>query len=428
MCVAKRCLRSVFQGLLLLLAVGSGASEPNPVPDDARLPGKQPDGSVLLPNQWSLRPAGEQVELGDGPVNLAVHPDGRYAAVLHSGFSRHEIMVVDLAAGQVASRMPVHETFYGLQFSQDGRRLYCSGGGDEVIHEFKFAAGKLSESRQIRLRPARQTGVPMGMALNARRSRLYVANVWGQGVSWVNLEKGTVRDISLATHAVSSQTVEPASSVPESFDVAAATKRQQAAAAATGLPDPFPYTCLLDEARARCYVSLWGQSAVAVLDMNTGARLADWPTEEHPCEMALTKSGKHLFVANANRNTVTVLDTASGGVLETIWAALYPQSPPGSTPNSLALSPDDRRLFVANANNNTVAVLDVSTPGKSRSLGFIPAGWYPASVRVTPDGKSLLVANGKVWRPGPIPTARSRACVPSRRRRCNTSAGCCAAR
>jgi len=25
-------------------------------------------------------------------------------------------------------------------------------------------------------------------------------------------------------------------------------------------------------------------------------------------------------------------------------------------------------------------------PGKSRSLGFIPTGWYPTSVRVTPDG------------------------------------------
>ena len=42
-----------------------------------------------------------------------------------------------------------------------------------------------------------------------------------------------------------------------------------------------------------------------------------------------------------------------------------------------------------------MAVFDVSTPGKSRSLGFIPVGWYPTSVRVTPDGKHLLVANGK---------------------------------
>ncbi|MBL9129435.1 MAG: bifunctional YncE family protein/alkaline phosphatase family protein, partial [Verrucomicrobiales bacterium] len=70
-------------------------------------------------------------------------------------------------------------------------------------------------------------------------------------------------------------------------------------------------------------------------------------------------------------------------------------SPPGSTPNSLALSPDESLLFVANANINAVAVFDVREPGRSRSLGFIPVGWYPTSVRLTPDGRHLLVANGK---------------------------------
>jgi YVTN family beta-propeller protein len=111
--------------------------------------------------------------------------------------------------------------------------------------------------------------------------------------------------------------------------------------------------------------------------------------------MALTRSGNLLYVANANRNTVTVFDTATGKVLDTIWAAFFPDAPPGSTPNSLALSPDEKTLFVANANNNAIAVFDVSRRGKSASCGFIPVGWYPTSVRVTPDGRHLLVANGK---------------------------------
>jgi hypothetical protein len=42
-----------------------------------------------------------------------------------------------------------------------------------------------------------------------------------------------------------------------------------------------------------------------------------------------------------------------------------------------------------------VAVFEVRELGRSRSLGFIPVGWYPTSVRVTPDGRHLLVANGK---------------------------------
>ncbi len=76
-------------------------------------------------------------------------------------------------------------------------------------------------------------------------------------------------------------------------------------------------------------------------------------------------------------------------------AQLKPDAQPGSTPNSLALSPNEKHLFVANATINGVAVFDVSRPGHSASLGFIPVGWYPTSVRVTPDGKRLLVANGK---------------------------------
>src|SRR5260221_6255027 len=111
--------------------------------------------------------------------------------------------------------------------------------------------------------------------------------------------------------------------------------------------------------------------------------------------MLLAQGGKLLYVANANRNTVTVLNTETGRIIETLTAELLPGSPPGSTPNSLALSPNEKTLFVANANINAIAVFDVSEAGKSHSLGFIPTGWYPTSVRVTPDGKRLLVANGK---------------------------------
>src|SRR5213076_2173207 len=122
---------------------------------------------------------------------------------------------------------------------------------------------------------------------------------------------------------------------------------------------------------------------------------ARWPTEAHPCEMVLSGSGRVLYVANAARNSVTVLDTGTGKALETLSASLHPALPPGSTPNSLALSPDERTLFVANADNNLVCRLLLEKNKKSGSLSFIPVGWYPTSVRVTPDGKHLLVANGK---------------------------------
>ena len=376
------------------------------------LPGKRPDGSVLLPNQWSLRPAGKQVELGDFPVNVAVHPDGRFAAVLHSGYGAHEILVVDIASAEVASRTRVHETFYGLEFSKDGRQLFCSGAGDEVVHSFEFQQGRLTNHHALKLRDPKQRAVPAGMAVGANPPRLFVANVWGNRVTRLELlPQPEVADILLGTNVGTFQA--PRAGAASDFDTQAATKRDEATLYQVGPDGAFPYACRLDEQRQRLYVSLWAQAAVAVIDLKSSQVVAHWQAQEHPCEMALTRSGKRLFVANASRNTVTVLDTDSGRAQETIWAALYPQVPPGSTPNSLALSPDEKTLYVANADNNIVAVFDVSTPGKSRSLGFIPVGWYPTSVRVTPDGRHLLVANGKGITPkanplGPQPDGKPR--------------------
>ncbi|HTL56422.1 MAG TPA: alkaline phosphatase family protein [Candidatus Limnocylindrales bacterium] len=366
------------------------------------LPGPRPDGSVLLPNQWALRPVGRQVELGDFPVNIAVHPAGQFAAVLHAGHSQHEILIVDLTTAAVIDRTRIKEAFYGLAFSADGKHLFCSGAGDEVVHSFTFENGAVTNHGRIHLHPTGMTGVPAGLCVDKAGEYLFAANVWGHRVTKVRLgAEPQISDIPLSasTNALKSSPVTPSSD----FDTAAADKRAQAALYGSNSNDAFPYACRLDEKRQRLYTSLWAQAAVAVIDLKTSRVIAHWPTEEHPCEMALTRSGQFLFVANANRNTVTVIDTARGRTVETICAALYPQAPPGSTPNSLALSPDEQMLFVANADNNMVAVFDVSRPGKARSLGFIPAGWYPTSVRVTPDGKKLLIANGK----GNVPRANA---------------------
>ena len=40
-------------------------------------------------------------------------------------------------------------------------------------------------------------------------------------------------------------------------------------------------------------------------------------------------------------------------------------------------------------------MIDIATPSRSQVKGFIPTGWYPTAVAVTPDGKQLLVGVGK---------------------------------
>ncbi len=333
-------------------------------PDDTApprrvLPGARPGGTVLLPNQWSLRPAGRQLALGDFPVNLALHPDGQFLAALHAGYGEHEIVLVDLKKQKIVSRAALDQTFYGLCFSPDGKRLFASGGEHEVVHAFDFADGFLTKHRQFPVVSEKETFVPAGLAVDAAGRTLAVAGPWGGAVALVSLDTPDERTL-----------------VPLG-------------------KESYPYACLFDRDGKRLFVSLWNQAAVAVIDLAEKKPVGTWATEKHPTEMALTPDGKSLFVACANSTKVSVLDTTKGQARETISCSLYPDAPAGNTPNSLCLTPDGQLLFVANADNNNLAVFNVADPGDARPLGFIPVGWYPTSVRFNPADKRLYVANGK---------------------------------
>src|ERR1019366_5605583 len=201
--------------------------------------------------------------------------------------------------------------FYGLEFSKDGRQLFCSGAGDEVVHAYEFQQGSLTNHHQIKLRDPKLRAIPAGLAVDAAAKRLFVANVWGNRVTRVELpSEAEPADIVLGTNAA------PLSHAPlpesQDFDNDAANKREEASLYRTGPDETFPYACRLDEKRQRLCVSLWAQAAVGVIDLASAQLVTRWPVQEHPCEMALTRSGKLLFVANASRNTVTVLNTESG--------------------------------------------------------------------------------------------------------------------
>lgn len=325
------------------------------------LPGAQPGGLMQLPNQWSLKPTGKQLALGDFPVHLVTHPKENVAAILHAGYGEHEVVIVDLASTKVISRVAISEAFYGLAFSPDGSFLYASGAGQELVHQFRYEKGYLSAHREIKVATPKEKFVPAGISCNAKGDTLYVACAWGSTVCVL-------------------PTQEP--SQPKHIKLA---------------DDDYPYATLPAADGKRLFVSLWGRAAVAVLNLENEKIEAIWSVDSHPTEMLLSANQKLLYVSCANSNSVYVIDVESGRTLEVIKSALYPQASNGSTPNSIALSPDGKVLLIANADNNNVAVINVSEPGRSRSLGFIPVGWYPTSVRFTGGEKEakILVTNGK---------------------------------
>jgi YVTN family beta-propeller protein len=348
----------------------SRAGEPRP---EVTLPGLTPAGKVLLPNGWSLKPAGSQTVLGDLPVAIALNPAEPVLAILHAGYGTHEVVTVGADDGKVIGRVTIKETFAGLVWSNDGKRLYVGGGWDDAIHRFDHARGLLSNDTTIAYpTKAASPRVPAGLAL-AEDGSLWVANAFGHSVAKFDPDGKVVLERPMPK-------------------------------------DSYPYGLAYDHGRGRLYVSLWNGAEVAALDAKSGEVVAHWPTQEHPNELLIAPSGERLYVANANRNTVTVIDLDAGKPIETIGTAIDPNAPAGSMPSSLALTEDESMLFVANAATNDLAVVNVKESGASKPLGFIPTGWFPTCVRLSRDGKTLYVTNGKgttskANRDGPNPLA-----------------------
>src|SRR4051812_30189396 len=161
-------------------------SEHSSEPSARVLPGMRPDGRVQLPTQWSLKPVGKQIALGDLPVNIAVHPGGDFAAILHAGYGENEVAIIDLKKERVVSRVSIPQAFYGLLWDAAGERLFASGGEYEVVHRFAFKDGYLSEHVELRIVDQKEKFVPAGLALAADGKTLFVAGAWGDKIALVD--------------------------------------------------------------------------------------------------------------------------------------------------------------------------------------------------------------------------------------------------
>ncbi|HTF28501.1 MAG TPA: alkaline phosphatase family protein, partial [Flavitalea sp.] len=131
---------------------------------------------------------------------------------------------------------------------------------------------------------------------------------------------------------------------------------------------------------------------VSVIDLATHKVIREIPVHLHPSGMTMSPDSSRLYVANANSDLISVINTSSDKVIRSISTKPMDELPFGSAPNALVVSPDGQTLFVANAGNNLLAVIDLST-GKVK--GLVPTGWYPSAVILSHKGSQLIVANTK---------------------------------
>lgn len=361
--------RSVFLALGLSFVCLAGIE----AEDKPSRPGPTAKGFVL-PNGWTITPAGRQVALTDLPLNILPLADNKHALVATSGYNKHELSLIELTSGRIVDKQTVKQSWFGLAMTPDGKRLWWSGGGAGILHNYELNHGKLKRIGAEELPPPtknnksktpKKKSFKSGLLLDNGTRTLYTLDINGGTITAVDLDSQESRTVKCGGR---------------------------------------PYDVVRGRNGSLLYVSDWAGRAVLAIgpkDLRVVARI---PVGEHPNQMVVHPKDDRLFVACASNNCVSVLDTRRGLVTETIVTSLFPRAPEGSTPDALALSPDGETLYVANADNNCVAVIDVAVPGKSALKGFIPTGWYPTAVAVAPDGKTLLVGVGKgnQTRPNPI--------------------------
>ena len=387
---------------LLLIAARSRADD-----YDKLTVGEQPDGRIVVPTNQILEPAGIQAVFPGRPVDLAFADDGKTLVIKN----RTDLTFIDLAGirfKQTLAAPPKNKKKIGFSvvgLVVLGDRVLVTDAEDHLSVAQRQPDGSYKWTRDIKLNPpkgiakpekGKEAAHPAGIAALSD-NELLITTTRGNCVQRVNLTTGKVEEdipVGVAPYMVLLLGPEKAyvtnwgGDPPKDGDPKAIT---------SGTPikiDP------------RTGIANHGSVSVLKREGGKWKQTKTISVGLHPSGIIASRTKQFVYVANANSDSVSVLDTSKDEVIETIKCRPEARLPFGSGSNAVALSPGGETLYVANGTNNCVAVVRLAAessegcflrerPDKSRLDGLIPTGWYPGAILVSPDGKRLYVANVK---------------------------------
>ena len=422
--ISIHCLLAAFA-----LTAAQAAASPENFDAMTEVVGHSPNGFETPVNQL-VTPAGTLIELpGLRPLALALSPDGR---LLVTAGLTHELVVIDPATGKILQHvsLPSDKTqepapvsaeilspdskaqisFTGLVFSPDGSRIYMANVNGDIKVFTVQPDHKIAPLFSIALPPAnaplRLAEIPAGIAVSPDGKKIYVALNLSNRLAELDAATGRVLrmwdvgvapfDVKLAGHRIY---------------VSNWGGRRPDANSATGPAGRG--TLVRVDSR-----SIASEGSVTVIDLSqltvtsirannnlTGSAvimpqpISEILTGRHAGALALSPNGRWLVVANTGDDTLSVIDTRTDKIVETICARQNPGDLFGAQPNALAFDKSGKTLFVCNGTQNAVAVFQFK-PEASKLLGLIPAGWFPGAI--VQDGKrhAIYVANIKNLGPG----------------------------
>jgi DNA-binding beta-propeller fold protein YncE len=302
----------------------------------------------IQPNGRQLHPVGKQTKLGNLPTGAALTTDGRFAWTLSAGRGRNDIRIVRVESkskkqiGKVVQTIPMPGLSGGIVMSPDGATAYVSGTPN---------GGKTSNSVDDSV-PGREGDVihVFKLSHNGKAQR--------DGVIPVPPPPGTAPPQNFPP------TTTKAQSWPQDLAIS---------------PD--------------------GTTLLAALDLANAAAIVDTATREvryapagrYPYGAGITSDGKLGLISNQTDATVTVIDLASGSVVNSITVG-----PHLSHPEGIAVDPKRPLAYVAVTNQDLIAVVDTNKLTVARTLSVERPqglGTAPVDVSVTPDGCRLLSAD-----------------------------------
>ena len=137
---------------------------------------------------------------------------------------------------------------------------------------------------------------------------------------------------------------------------------------------------------------------VSEIDLNDGKEIKQITVGLHPNAIIKSSDGQFIYVANGNSDYVSVINTSTNTVVDSIPVSLNQGTNHyiGSSPNALLLDKTDTRLYVANGMDNALAVIRLGAKsshntGDDKLLGFIPTEAYPAGLSM--DNQNIYVSN-----------------------------------
>lgn len=364
--------------------------------------------SLTTPVNQVVTPTGTLVPLpGMRPQALALSPDGR---ILITAGLAHELLALDPASGNILQHVllpndtlagqgtggaPILNpddkaqlSFTGLKFSPDGTRIYFSDvNGDVKV--FGVGPGRtLSPLFSIPLPTvenlSRTNEIPAGLAVSSDGKTLYVAGNLSNRLLELEAATGKI----LRTWDVGVAPFEVVLAGHKAY-VSNWGGRRPAVDSVTG---PGGQGTLV-RADAR---GVAREGSLTIIDLD---RAANSPAREiilgpHACALALSPNGRWLVAASAGSDMLSVIDTRSGEVVESVTARQNPADLFGAQPDALAFDASGTTLYCANATQNALAVFHFQ-PRATKLLGYIPTGWFPGAVLFDARDKKICVANVK---------------------------------